>query len=102
MSFESFAKAGLQNAINQFGTAFTWQSDTYYGVQSDNGATFDLEAGGFSTDANFSLHCLKDDFETLPVIGDEITLESKAYRITKVNTSEKDPGIELVCEGVSK
>lgn len=102
MSFQSYAKAGLQKAINIMGTPFVWDSVTYYGVQSDNGATFDLEAGGFLADANFEMHCLKDDFETMPVIGDEITVEAKQYRIARIATSQQDPGFALACESVNK
>src|SRR5258706_189873 len=100
--FSDFASAGLQDAINQFGTSFVWNAVTYYGVQSDDQISFDLEAGGFKSGANFSLHCIKADFVTLPAIGNEITLDSKQYRIVDIQTSDQDPGVEFRCKGVSE
>jgi hypothetical protein len=100
--FLDFASAGLQEAINNFGSAFVWNATTYYGVQSDDAATFDLEAGGFVADGNFSLHCIKSDFDTLPEIGAEITVDSVPYRIARIVTSDADPGVEFVCTGVNK
>src|ERR1700722_5852888 len=102
MDFTDFASAGLLEAINQFGTPYIWNSQTYYGVQADDAATFDLEAGGFLHDDFFSLHCVKTDFGTLPAIGAEITLASTQYRITRIVTSDADPGVEFVCSGINK
>lgn len=74
----------------------------YSAVMSDIGATEQLIPGGFFDDYSFTLHCLKEDFSALPVIGDKITVESKSYRIFDTSTSSEDPEIRLHCQSDKK
>ena len=96
-NLEQVLSAGLDVAIAAFGVAFTYKGTTYYGVQADNDYTLELTAGGFRTDYQFSLHCRKADFSTLPEPGETLTRAGKLFRFVHVITSEGDPGVRYNC-----
>jgi len=96
-NFDNAVAAGLDVAINAFGTPFTYNSHTYTGIQTDNDFTLDLVAGGFKSDYRFSLHCRKADFTTLPQPGETLTLGGTLFRFVHVITSADDPGLRFDC-----
>ena len=102
MSSESFALAGLRAAIAATGVEFTIGADTYSAVQSDDIQTMPLQDGGFLTDYAFTLHCAKEDFDSLPAIGSTLDLDSVSYRILRVTTSAGDPGVALDVGTINK
>ena len=114
MAFDSSLKTRFQNAHDKFdslvGETFTIEGDAteYTGCFDPDVRTKDLRGDGmgFLDDfSNFSLHCVADQFGTIPDaadIGKKVTRleDSKVFRI--ISISYDTIGVTFMVEGVNK
>ena len=82
----------LRMPVNNDGTDAFGATD-YDCIQAPSPDTLTLVAGGFLNDYQFSVTCLKDDFNTLPIAG---TLFLRFGRVSRVLiVQDGTPGVDI-------
>jgi hypothetical protein len=80
----------------------TFGSQTVQCFQGDIRKTKEQELGGFVQDYDAAFYCVKADFTTVPAEGDQVTVDSVAYRVVNTVTSTNDPIVQLQVTGVNR
>jgi hypothetical protein len=85
--------------IRHEGVELTCGAETHRAYQGNVANAKGLDLGGFTADNVTEFSLVRDDWTTLPAIGNKVTVGSTTYRVKATTTSDNDPCVTLGCGG---
>ena len=77
-------KADVEEIIGDIGETIAVAGESYTAVVSPADRGLDLGLAGVAPEDALDILILVDDFDTLPVIGDLVTYNSREYRVQRI------------------
>ena len=96
-------KRDLAAMVDDLPVTFTFSGTNYTGTRTAIGDAEELEQGGYDSARAFDLHVpvyrqsgtnWLPIFSTAPVLGNDVTVDSQAHKVTRIVTSPD--GVEIV------
>lgn len=85
----------FSNLLQQIPITVTFDGDDYTGTKTITSNDDIYLDEGFQEKYLFTVHLLQADFDTLPTMGDLVTISSVEYRVLSIETDTADVGIKL-------
>lgn len=87
--------ADMAEVFGEISTPIEWNGQTYQAVIADPSVQLDLQTGGFLPQSDFAVKVLRDALPTVPVIGQNVRIESITYQINGLTDKPTSPVIIL-------